>query len=71
MTALGHRLDALPQRVRESTRFPLGQYRSLAFGVELHASGAAEVFLEGPPPVTACSPATIAARERCSMLSTG
>ena len=44
---LGRRLDALPEKVRESSRFPLGRYRGLDFGLVLHAGGAAEVFLEG------------------------
>ena len=47
MTALGHCLDALPEKVREMKRFPVGRYRGLAFGLVLHANGAAEVFLEG------------------------
>ena len=45
--ALGRRLDALPERVRETRRFPLGRYRGLAFGLVLHPGGAAEVFLDG------------------------
>ena len=45
--ALGRRLDALPETVRETKRFPLGRYRGLAFGLVLHPGGAAEVFLEG------------------------
>ena len=44
---LGPRLDALPEKVRESRRFPLGRYCGLAFGMERHANGAAELFLEG------------------------
>jgi N12 class adenine-specific DNA methylase len=47
LAVLGHRLDALPERVRESTRLPVGRYRGLDFGLVLHAGGAAEVFLEG------------------------
>jgi N12 class adenine-specific DNA methylase/predicted RNA methylase len=47
LAALGHRLDALPEKLRESGRFPLGQYRGLSYGLVLHAGGAAEVFLEG------------------------
>ena len=46
-TVLGHRLDALPEKVRETRRFPLGRYRGLAFGLVLHPGGAADVFLEG------------------------
>ena len=44
---LGHRLDALPEKVRESTRVAIGRYRGLNFGLVLHAGGAADVFLEG------------------------
>lgn len=45
--ALGRRLDALPDAVRDTRRFPLGRYRGLDFGVVLHSGGAADVFLEG------------------------
>jgi N12 class adenine-specific DNA methylase len=45
--ALGRRLDVLPERVRDTGRLPLGRYRGLAFGLVLHPSGGAEVFLEG------------------------
>lgn len=44
---LASRLDALPERLRESRRITLGQYRGLAFGLVLHANDSAEVFLEG------------------------
>jgi N12 class adenine-specific DNA methylase len=47
LAALDHRLDALPEKVRESTRIRMGRYRGLDFGLVLHAGGAAEVFLEG------------------------
>jgi N12 class adenine-specific DNA methylase len=47
LAALGHRLDALPEKVRESTRVALGRYRGLSFGLALHAGGSAELFLEG------------------------
>ena len=47
LAALGHRLDALPEKVRESTRYAVGQYRGLSFGLVLDASGVAEVLLEG------------------------
>ena len=47
LPALGRRLDALPEWVRETGRHPLGRYRGLAFGLVLHPGGAAEVFLEG------------------------
>jgi len=45
--ALGRRLDALPEKVRETGRFPVGTYRGLRFAVVLHPNGAAEVALEG------------------------
>jgi len=45
--ALGRRLDALPETVRETGRFPIGRYRGLAFGLVLHPGGAAEVSFEG------------------------
>jgi hypothetical protein len=45
--ALGRRLDALPETVRETKRFPLGRTRGLAFGLVLHPGGAADVYLEG------------------------
>ncbi len=44
---LGKRIDALPEKVRESKRFALGRYHGLAFGMVLHANGALDVFLEG------------------------
>jgi hypothetical protein len=44
---LGHRLDALPTKLRETGRFPLGQYRGLSFGLVQHPNGTAEVLLEG------------------------
>ena len=44
---LGARLDALPEKPRESKAYPIGRYRGLAFGLVLHPNGAAEVFLEG------------------------
>ena len=47
MSALGRRLDALPDTVRDTKRFPLGRYRGLDFGLVLHSGGAADVFLEG------------------------
>jgi N12 class adenine-specific DNA methylase/predicted RNA methylase len=47
LAALGRRLDALPEKVHQSTVIPVGRYRGLGFGLVLHAGGAAEVFLEG------------------------
>ena len=45
--ALGARLDALPQYVQQSRRFPFGEYRGLHFGVVLDPQFAPEVYLEG------------------------
>jgi N12 class adenine-specific DNA methylase len=47
LAILGDRLDALPEKVRESKRSLIGTYRGLTFGLVQHASGAAEVYLEG------------------------
>jgi N12 class adenine-specific DNA methylase len=47
LAALDRRLDALPEKIRETTRVAIGRYRGLSFGVVLHSGGAAEVFLEG------------------------
>ena len=47
LAILGHRLDALPERVRESNRVPIGHYHGLAFGLVLHPNGGADVYLEG------------------------
>lgn len=44
---LGHRLESLPLSVREPTRFPIGSYRGLAFGVIVHPSFPPDVYLEG------------------------
>jgi hypothetical protein len=44
---LGGRLDALPKKVRETARIPLGNYRGLGFGIVLHSQFAPEVYLEG------------------------
>ena len=46
LESLADHLDALPERVRETRRFPLGTYRGLRFGVVMHGNGAAEVFLD-------------------------
>jgi N12 class adenine-specific DNA methylase len=45
--ALGGRLKSLPERVRETGRFPLGRFRGLGFGLVIHAQGSREVYLEG------------------------
>jgi N12 class adenine-specific DNA methylase/predicted RNA methylase len=47
MTGLERRLKALPEKVRATERFPLGQYRGLDFGIVLHGNGAADIYLEG------------------------
>jgi N12 class adenine-specific DNA methylase len=44
---LARRLDALPEKVMATARFPLGTYGGLSFGIVLHPSFAPEVFLEG------------------------
>jgi hypothetical protein len=47
LAALGHRLDTLPEKVRDTARIAGGRYRGLAFGLALYAGGGAEVVLEG------------------------
>jgi N12 class adenine-specific DNA methylase len=44
---LGGRLDALPMSVRQETRFPLGTYRGLHFGLILHPHFPPNVYMEG------------------------
>ena len=44
---LGFRLKALPEKVRQTSRYPLGQWRGLKFGIVLHPLGAPEIYLEG------------------------
>jgi N12 class adenine-specific DNA methylase len=44
---LAKRLDALPEKVHEARRFPLGVHQGLRFGLVLHPHGAPEVFVEG------------------------
>jgi len=44
---LGGKLDALPKNVRDTTRVPLGTYRSLRFGLVLHPQFPPDVYLEG------------------------
>ncbi len=44
---LGGRLDALPKKVREITRVPIGNYQGLGFGIVLHSQFAPELYLEG------------------------
>ncbi len=45
--ALGHALEQVPQKIREPIRVPLGVFRGLNFGLEVHPSFAPEVYLEG------------------------
>lgn len=45
--ALARALDRLPLDVQRTRQFPLGQYRGLAYGIERHPGGAADVYLEG------------------------
>jgi hypothetical protein len=47
MHLLGERLEKLPKYVPETTRFPLGNYRGLGFGLILHPQYAPELYLEG------------------------
>ncbi len=47
MASLSDRLDTLPEKVRETKRFPIGRYRGLAFGVVLYPGDAADIYLEG------------------------
>jgi N12 class adenine-specific DNA methylase len=44
---LARQLDALPKKVHETTRVPLGTYRGLGFGIVLHPHTAPDVYLEG------------------------
>jgi hypothetical protein len=47
MEVLSNSLDALPMKVSNTQRFPLGQYRGLRFGVILHPQYAPDAYLEG------------------------
>ena len=44
---LGKKLDATPDAVRQTQRFPLGKYRGLEFGLIMHALGGTEAYMEG------------------------
>jgi hypothetical protein len=44
---LGSKLDALPKKVSDTTRIPLGIYQGLLFGIVLHQQFPPEVYLEG------------------------
>ena len=45
--ALAEQLNAMPNNVRDTTRRPLGIYRGLRFGIELHPISPPDVYLEG------------------------
>jgi hypothetical protein len=45
--ALARQLEAMPKNVRETTRFPVGIYRGLRFGMVLHPQFPPDVYLEG------------------------
>jgi N12 class adenine-specific DNA methylase len=45
--AFANALNRIPEEVSYRRQFPLGQYRGLRFGIELHPGGAADVYLEG------------------------
>jgi hypothetical protein len=45
--ALAKPLNALPDTVQQIRRYPLGAYRGLTFGLELHPHTAPDAFLEG------------------------
>jgi N12 class adenine-specific DNA methylase len=47
LPALAKRLNALPDVVNVTKRYPLGEFRGLAFGLIQHPGGQAEVYLEG------------------------
>jgi hypothetical protein len=47
MAVLGARLEALPQHVSNTHKYPLGVYRGLKFGLELHPAWAPQAYLEG------------------------
>jgi hypothetical protein len=47
VAALGHALEALPERVMQDRRVPLGTYRGLRFGMVLHPQWTPAVYLEG------------------------
>ncbi|OWK39469.1 DEAD/DEAH box helicase family protein [Fimbriiglobus ruber] len=45
--ALGQALTQIPDEVDRRRVFPIGEYRGLAFGLERHPGGSADVYLEG------------------------
>lgn len=44
---LEKRLDAMPTKLVDSVRFPIGSYRGVNFGLILHPRGSADLYLEG------------------------
>jgi hypothetical protein len=44
---LEKKLDAMPIKVIDTVRFPMGSYRGLNFGLILHPRSAADIYLEG------------------------
>jgi hypothetical protein len=45
--ALANHLNSIPAKVYETSRYPLGLYRGLKFGLIMHPLGVPEAFLEG------------------------
>ena len=44
---LANALNRVPEKVERTRQFPLGTFHGLAFGIERHHGGAADVYLEG------------------------
>jgi hypothetical protein len=45
--AFANALSRIPELVSHTRQFPVGKYRGLTFGIEMHPGGAADVYLEG------------------------
>jgi len=45
--SLGHALERLPEQVQRKSRYPLGRYRGLAFGIDRHPDGTTDVYWHG------------------------
>ncbi len=45
--ALAKRLNAIPDHIHETCRYPMGTYRGLTFGIVVNALGAPDAYLEG------------------------
>ncbi|MCE9567409.1 MAG: hypothetical protein K8U57_35865 [Planctomycetes bacterium] len=45
--AFANALSRIPEQVEYRRRFPLGRYSGLAFGIEKHSGGSADVYLDG------------------------